>query len=318
MNHFDQIYQIYTLVKYSKNPVSKQKIVETLEVSQKTVTNRIAEMRDRYQAPLDYIRQGNGYVFSDRKYELHGVWFSQNELYALLMIEQQMELLEPGLISNQLKTAKQKITQLIQNNTQQTENPSQRLRLLSIHNKQIQTELFNHVAKATLKRKQLKITYQAHTNQAISQRIISPQRMVYYKNNWYVDAWCHNKQDTRTFAIDAIQKTKQLEKTAKEIPPDDILKTTASTYGIFSGTATQTAIIIFTAPNAHWVSKENWHSQQQGQWLDDSHYQLTIPYQKDQELIMDILKHGEHAQVKSPTALKNKMKQKIEKMQKNY
>ena len=32
------------------------------------------------------------------------------------------------------------------------------------------------------------------------QRDISPQRLVHYGDNWYLDAWCHTKQALRSFS----------------------------------------------------------------------------------------------------------------------
>jgi hypothetical protein len=41
-----------------------------------------------------------------------------------------------------------------------------------------------------------------------------------------------------------------------------------------------------------WVDDESWHPKQQGHWLDNGSYQLSIPFNDGRELIMDILKHG--------------------------
>ena len=28
--------------------------------------------------------------------------------------------------------------------------------------------------------------------------------MVHYRDNWYVDAWCHLREDLRSFSVDAV------------------------------------------------------------------------------------------------------------------
>ena len=318
MDHFDQVHQIYQLVKSSRLPVPKRKMVEKLEVSGGTVKNRIRELRDRYDAPLKYSSKDRGYYFTDEKYELQGIWFSQNELYAFLIIEQQMEQLEPGLISAQLKTLKQKIHKLLQNKIQNTESLANRLQVIAIHNKPLDAETFSIISSATLKRQRLQITYQRNSDQQTSIREISPQRLVYYKNNWYLYAYCHQKHAIRNFALDAILAVKKSRQNCKEIPADEVKKVIDSTYGIFAGLADKTATIHFYNPSSHWVAKEQWHEQQQGEWLDKNTYQLVIPYQKDEELIMDILRHGDNAKVIAPAELIRKIQQKIEKMQKKY
>ncbi len=317
MDHFDQVHQIYTMLKEARLPVSKKAMQEKLEVSLGTVKNRLAELRDRYDAPIVYCAKYRGYRFSDDKYELKGVWFSQNELFALLTVEQQLETLEPGLISEQLKQFKQKALKLMQQQIPETE-INQRLRILSIHNKQLDCENFAATAKATLSRKKLHILHQRHSDQRISERDISPQRLVYYKNNWYVDAWCHLKHQIRTFAIDAILTAKILPDDARHVAETELEHITSPSYGIFTGDCVKHARLLFNAPASHWVSQEKWHSQQQGTWLDKTHYQLTLPYQRDDELIMDILKYGEWVIVEEPEELRQKIIRRIQAMQKNY
>ncbi len=317
MDHFDQVHQIYTMLKNARLPVSKRAMKDKLEVSASTIKNRIAELRDRYDAPIKYSHRANGYYFEDDKYELKGIWFSQNELFALLTLEQQLETLEPGLISEQLKVFKNKIIKLIQQEIPEQQ-LSRRLRILSIHNKQVNPDCFEVLAKATLLRQRLDITHQRHADQRVSQRIISPQRLVYYKANWYVDAWCHLKRQIRTFAIDAILSASVLKQPATEVPEQQLEQATSPSYGIFAGDRINNARLIFSDPASHWVSREKWHSQQQGCWLDAHHYQLIVPYQHDEELLMDILKYGEWVRVEEPLELQQKIYRKIVAMQKNY
>jgi len=317
MDHFDQVHQIYLMLKHAKRPVKKQAMQEKLEVSAGTIKNRLNELRDRYDAPLEYCGKHRGWYFSDDKYELHGIWFSQNELFALLTVEHQLKTLEPGLISEQLRQFKHKATRLMQQQVPESQ-LQQRLRILSIHNKQLDAEIFATIAKATLLRKQLKIRYQRHSDQSISDRIISPQQLVYYKANWYIDAWCHHKNQLRTFAIDAILTANTQSLNAKEIPKQQLEQITSPSYGIFAGDQLKYAHLIFSEPASYWVSREKWHSRQQGQWIDNNRYKLILPYQHDDELLMDILRYGDKVVVEEPLDLRAKILQKIQAMQKNY
>jgi len=74
----------------------------------------------------------------------------------------------------------------------------------------------------------------------------------------------------------------------------------------------------FTKARAQWVADENWHPNQQGQWLDNGKYQLSIPFNDSRELIMDILRHGAEVEVKSPQFLVDSVRTQIEAMQKIY
>ena len=67
----------------------------------------------------------------------------------------------------------------------------------------------------------------------------------------------------------------------------------------------------FSAERARWVADERWHPQQSGQFLTDGRYELRIPYRHDQELIMDILRHGSHVEVVSPETLRAEVGQRL-------
>jgi predicted DNA-binding transcriptional regulator YafY len=78
-------------------------------------------------------------------------------------------------------------------------------------------------------------------------------------------------------------------------------------YGIFAGDAASTAVLRFTPERAQWVSKEKWHPDQTGEFLDDGSWRLTVPYSKPDELVMDILKHGPHVEVLGPAELRSRV-----------
>ena len=48
-------------------------------------------------------------------------------------------------------------------------------------------------------------------------RTISPQQLIYYRDNWYIAAYCHYRNELRVFAIDNISSAKILEQSAELI-----------------------------------------------------------------------------------------------------
>ena len=76
---------------------------------------------------------------------------------------------------------------------------------------------FEVIGLATIKRKRIGIAYYARSTDRTSRREISPQRLVHYRGNWYLDAWCHMRNDLRTFAIDGILEANVLETAADDV-----------------------------------------------------------------------------------------------------
>ncbi|MCB1874183.1 MAG: WYL domain-containing protein, partial [Gammaproteobacteria bacterium] len=128
--------------------------------------------------------------------------------------------------------------------------------------------------------------------------------LLHYRDNWYLEAWCHLRAGLRTFALDSIRDARMLETAAEEIGAQSLHDYSAATYGIFSGNAERTAVLRFRPERARWVAAEQWHPNQQSHWLGDGRYELKIPYSQTPELVMDILKYGPDVEVVEPKALR--------------
>jgi predicted DNA-binding transcriptional regulator YafY len=62
---------------------------------------------------------------------------------------------------------------------------------------------------------------------------------------------------------------------------------------------------------ARWVSRETWHSEQDGSYELDGAYMLRVPYSDPRELVMDILKYGADVEVLAPANLRQLVKQQL-------
>ena len=138
------------------------------------------------------------------------------------------------------------------------------------------------------------------------------------KNNWYLDAWCHTKEDIRSFAIDAIQRVEILETKAIDISESKLKEELGSGYGIFSGKEVKWATLRFTPERARWIASERWHSKQVGKYSEDGSYELRVPYSKEPELIIDIMKYGPDVEVVEPKELRKAVQENLIKTLRNY
>ena len=142
-----------------------------------------------------------------------------------------------------------------------------------------------------------------------TERGVSPQRISYYRDNWYLDAFCHLRDDLRSFSIDALEGAVELDKDAVFVEEKTLLKELEAGFGIFAGKKPQVARLKFTPFRARWVEKENWHPAQKGKFLEDGAYLLEVPYSDDRELLTDILRQGSEVEVLAPASLREKTAQ---------
>ena len=319
MDKMERFFKIDQILKTSRHSVPKERFIDELEVSLATWKRDLEYLRDRMHAPIEYDSQTKGYRYKDGSdFELPGLWMNEGEIYALLTMQHLVENLQPGMLDDHIKPLMERITHLLELGNHSTNEINKRIRILSVGNRAVNHDYFETVSSATLARQKLQITYYQRKNDSESVRTVSPQRLIHYRENWYLDTWCHLRDGLRTFAIDSILKAEIVSEDAKDIEEEILDKELGSAYGIFSGTDTQTVKLRFEPTIARWVSKEQWHPEQVGQYDDERYYLLEFPYHEDIELIQDILKYGDNVVVLSPKPLIEKVIEKLETSIKQY
>lgn len=158
--------------------------------------------------------------------------------------------------------------------------------------------------RALIERRRLRIRYLARTSGESSERVISPQRLTHYRDNWYLDAWCHMRKALRSVALERIAHAERLAALAVRISERDLDRHFASASGIFAGEPKEVTVLRFSPERARWVSEEVWHPRQEGRVLPDGTYELRLPYGDPRELLMDIFRHGAQFEVAVPEVLR--------------
>lgn len=304
MSEIDRLYSYRTLLT-GRRVVPRDEILSKLEISPATFKRDLAKLRDRLNIPVFFDRDLGGYRLdtTDARQELPGLWFSQDEVLALLTIQNMLEQLEPGLLGPKLKPLQKRLDEMLVGQGMNAETLSQRVRLVHAGKRNLKLKCFEQIAHSTLHRKQINIHHFNRQSGKTVERIISPQQLVHYRDNWYVDAWCHLRKEIRSFAVDAITECEQLDVDAKDLDADQLRSSMQSGYGIFGGAVKGWATLKFTPERARWVKHEEWHPDQNGHEESDGSYVLKIPYSDERELVGDILRFGSDIQVLGPLEL---------------
>ena len=297
--------------------------MDRLEVSRATLKRDLAYMRDRLNAPIIFDRDLGGYRLDKQsgnlKYELPGLWFNADEIFALLTMQHLLNNLDSGgILSPHIKPLNSRLTELLGATNDPLDQLQKRIKIETIGSRKFNLDHFQAIGSSLLKRKQLHIDYLGRGKNELSSRDISPQRLIYYKDNWYLDGWCHLKEDIRSFSVDAIQRVEILETKTKDVSEEKLNEELGSGYGIFSGKDVKWATLKFSPERARWVSKEKWHPKQKGKFLEDGSYELKIPYSKEPELLIDVMKYGPEVEVTEPKDLRKKIQETLIKTLRNY
>ena len=323
MNRTERFYKIDQMLN-ERRVVPLEDFLEELGVSLATFKRDLEYMRNRFHAPIDWDRDAGGYCFGTPDanapaYELPGLWFSAGELYALLAAHTLLGELEPGILAAHVAPLQARLAALLEASGHSSAQITQRVRLLSMARRTVEPRFFTDIVIALFEGKRIEVDAWNRARNEVNTRTISPLRLVHYRDNWYLDAWCHWRDELRSFALDTIQRVKLLgRERAKKVSIARLDKHFASAYGIFGGKPSNWAVLRFSPERARWVQAERWHKEQQSETLPDGSYRLRVPYADERELLMDILRHGRHVEVEAPPALRQRVAEEVAALVKTY
>lgn len=308
MKPTERVNALHACLRAARVPVSASRLEQELGCSRATLMRHLAMLRDHYHAPVRYDGERQGYWYDPAvdggRFELPGLWFTVSELSALLAAQRLLDGVVPGLLGARLAPLKERLDRLLARGGVDPAQARDRVRLLPAASRAVAPQVFQTVTGALLDRCRVVLDYTARTSGARSERTVSPQRLVRWRDNWYLDAWCHTRDGLRSFALDAVHHARRLADPALEVPEEELAAHYGTSYGIFAGPAPHTAVLRFTAQRARWVAAETWHPAQQSALLDDGRYELRVPYGDPQEFILDILRYGPDVEVLGPPALR--------------
>lgn len=324
MDRTERFYKIKELLR--RHPVASFATLQAaLEVSRSTLKRDLNYLSTRLNNPIAYRRELGGYCLekpddASHPHELPGLWFSPTEIHALLTVQHLLSGLDAGgLLNAHIAPFIDRLNALLgHEGNAEAAQLRRRVRIIGLAQRSVTQRHFEQVATALARRKRLHLAYTARGTGEATEREVSPLRLVHYRGNWYLDAWCHLRQGLRNFALDAIHQIQLLDRAARDVSDAKLDATFGPGYGIFSGGVVRWARLRFTAERARWVAQEQWHPQQKGQQQADGGYLLRIPYTDHRELIMDILKHGAHCDVLGPVSLRHAVADEVTKMAKKY
>lgn len=314
LNHISQLLRV-------RRSISLSFMQQETGASRATLMRDLAALRDENGVPIRWDRDTGCYHWFDQgpdgeiAREAAGLWFTPAQALALVTLEHLLAQVQPGdMLQRYMAPFERRLQSIWRQSGERGvlgEQVRRRVRIIGLANRAVHPQFFETVGLALVRRKRLFLSYHARSDNTLSERTVSPQRLVYYRSNWYLDAWCHTRQALRSFSLDAIRQARVVDEPAADVADCDLEKILGAGYGIFSGDDVTWARLRFTPERSRWVAAEQWHPEQRGEWDAKGHWVLSIPYADERELVMDVLRHVPEVEILVPDELRRQIREKL-------
>mgnify|MGYP000653218749 CR=1 FL=1 len=157
MEQLSRAMQLHHLLLTSRQPPSRDYLLERLECSLSTFKRLLQTLREQHQIPIVFDHACGGYRYESApdSLTLPSAFFTESELFALLMAEQLLEQAQPGLLSESIARLRSQTKELL------GRDPSGRslLRLQTVARQSVRPEIFDTVLGALLRESRLQFSY---------------------------------------------------------------------------------------------------------------------------------------------------------------
>ncbi len=295
---------IHHEIKEGRHPNTSSLAAE-LSVSTKTVQRDIDYLRDELEAPIEFRREENGYVYGREDYVLPFLPVDGQDLFSIGVAAQVLALLGGTPIARSLRSCYERLARLMP--------PAVRLRpevvreKLAMRNaafRPVREETWQAVSESLQKGIALSIRYHRPGEGPGDPRVIRPYAFILAGRDWMVLAEDQAQGLVKNFYLARIEAPK-LTGQRYAIPKDfDAEEFFRNTFGLFVGKGRAFRFRVRFAPEVSDEIREMvWHPRQKIETGSGGEAILELPAESLREARRFILAYGQHATALSPPEL---------------
>ena len=179
MDRTERFYKIELLLR-ARGSVSFAALREELAVSPATLKRDLQYLRDRLDAPIVYDAHANGYRFDAgvapggaraAKHELPGLWFSENEIHALLTMHQLLAGLDDdGVLSRHLQPLLDKLQGMLGADDSEARELMRRVKVIGTARRRVPSRWFELLGSGLMQRRRVWLRYFKRSDRSESEQ----------------------------------------------------------------------------------------------------------------------------------------------------
>lgn len=317
--HLERMLAVDRLIR-SKGRQTTTSLATALEVSERTIRNDLAFLRDRFHAPLKYTPK-LGHHYTEPEWLLPSTTVTHGELFALTLGAKMLEAYAGTPYETQLNSAIARLSERLPEKTwvnvrQLTE---EHINFGGGAQSYLDPEIWHKLEEACSKHKTVLMTYYTASRDAVSERKLDPYLLhVYRGTNPYLIGYCHNRKNFRWFRIDRIRKLEILQQNFTTDPKFDREEYIGNVFQHEVGDKLLDVAIWFDSKTAPYIKERRWHHTQEIEVHPDNSITLKMQVRGINDLKRWAMWYGKGAKVLNPPELAELVRDEIECMRNNY
>lgn len=279
-------------------------LARSLEVSTKSIQRDLEFMRDRLNLPLEYDDSRWGYHYTEPVSSFPTLQITEGELVALLIAEKALEQYRGTNFEKPLMSALKKMAaQLPDTVSFNIAEWDQTISFRTSAEPILDLEIFDALAKAAARRKQIRFDYRKPGQKKPEPRLVDPYHLANINGEWFLFGFDHAREDIRTFVPARISNVEATGRTFARPAKFSLEQRLHNSFGVVSGQGEFNVVIRFDAFAAGYIREKRWHPSQQLRELKQGEAELRLKLSSLAEVQRWILSWGGHAKVISPKEL---------------
>lgn len=303
----ERMLQIHQAIHEAGYPNATQ-LARRMEVSTKSIHRDIEFMRDRLGLPVAFDARRNGYYYTEEVGQFPTLRVTEGELFALVVAEKSLQQYRGTPFEKPLVSAFRKMCDALPRAVSFNLNDWERsISFRTSVQPVVDLEVFGVLARAAAQQRRLRLRYRKPGSSTAEDRVVDPYHLANINGEWFLFAWCHLRQDFRTFVPARMEAVEALEECFRASHHFDLEQRLRDSFGVVAGTGDYQVTIRFAPAAADYIAEKQWHASQRIENLDDGSLLLHLRLSSLEEVRRWVLSWGDQATVLSPPELRTRL-----------
>jgi predicted DNA-binding transcriptional regulator YafY len=295
-------------------------LAATVEVTSRTIQRDIDYLRLFYNAPIAYDPLRRGYYYTEKNFFVKSVLLTEGELFSITLFDRLLDQYRNTPLEGNLREIFKKIvSSLPQKITVDSSFLSNKVSFIPDHGGNIDTEAFQVIFDALQSNTTVAFDYRPLQKTTYMRRTADPYHAICQRGNWYLIAFCHDKNEPRMFTLSRIKKaakTKQVFKVPSDFDPHEYFD---KEMGVWASSRTPYTVE-FTVDKevGTYALDRQWHETQTVKENKDGSVKVKFTTTQIPEVLRWVLGQGHTVKVLKPPELVAMVKDETEKVRGMY